>query len=90
MKNNMEWIPISNPPKKDGKYFVTRHYFDFDRVEILSYANNLYQIDKYDFWYTKRAGWYDYDSGHGYYECEGITAWCELPEPYKKSEGEEC
>ncbi|MCR5201829.1 MAG: hypothetical protein K6D02_01860 [Lachnospiraceae bacterium] len=77
-----EWISVSKPPKQDGEYLVTRH----DRIEILSYASNLYQVNNYDFGDTKRAGWYSYDTDYGYFECDGVTAWCELPKPYRESE----
>lgn len=81
-----KWTPASTPPKQDGKYLVLTHYFDCDNIEILSYANNLYEVDDFDFYYAEeRGGWYEYDSEYGYCECNGVVAWRELPEPYKES-----
>lgn len=77
----LKWIPASTPPKQDGKYLVSTHYFDCDKMEILGYANNLYEVDNYDFWDAEeRAGWYEYDAEYGYCECNGVVKWCELPQ----------
>lgn len=81
----LAWTPASNPPKEDGEYLVSTTY---DTTKILSYANNLQQVDEYDFWNVKGAGWYDYDSEYGYGLYDEVIAWCELPEPYKESESE--
>lgn len=80
-ESKIKWIPASKPPKQDGGYLVTR----YDKIEILSYANNLYQVNNYDFWDIIGAGWYNYDSEYGYVVCDGVTAWCPLPKPYKES-----
>ncbi len=88
-EQNTEWIPSSKPPKQDGVYLVTRRSFNRDKIEVLSYANNLRYIDDCNFWNIERAGWYAYDNEYGYIEYDGVTAWCELPKPYKESEAEE-
>lgn len=80
------WTPVSEPPKDNGEYLVTRKLskkFDIDIVDILSFNHNLFEVDKYEFAGQERAGWYDYDDEWGYYEMDDVTAWMPLPKPYK-------
>ena len=85
----MEWILMSEKsPSKDGRYLVTQKLdSEIFYIDILSWAKNLYKIDKYDF-YNKRGkcGWFNYDNEYGYYsiDMESIKAWMPLPEPYKE------
>lgn len=71
-------------PKKNDRYLVIcgspliKPY-----IKILEFSNDLYRVDKYDFYKYKGrkvAGWFDYDSEYGYYEWNNVTAWTELPE----------
>lgn len=83
MKND-GWIPMDKePPKENGRYLVTVKSFG-RRIEIiLNYATNLYDRDKYDFRDKKgKSGWYDFDHDIGYYECDNVIAWRELPPLY--------
>ena len=84
-KPQTEWIPVSEQPKKDGKYLVTLHFITHDAVETAKYSNNLHKVDEFDFPENK-AGWYNYDSEYGYYEQDSIIAWMPLPKPYEPQE----
>ena len=86
-----KWIPVSKPPKKDGKYLVTIHYINItrDTIETVNYSKNLYKVNEYDFYDRKRAGWYNYDSEYGYYEVDSVIAWMPLPKPYEPQERSE-
>lgn len=81
-KTQTEWIPVSEPPKKDGKYLVTLRFITHDEVATAKYSNNLHKVDALDFPENK-AGWYNYDSEYGYYEQDSIIAWMPLPTPYE-------
>ena len=79
------WIPISERnPNKNGEYLVTtKGLMGNVLVEILSYANDLYKIDKFDFNDKKGVdGWYVYDAEFGCYEVDNVVAWLPLPKPY--------
>lgn len=82
------WISCKDRlPKKNGDYLVTisSHNDSYVRIDILSFAKNLYKVDWYDFAGKKRPGWYDYDSEYGFIEYSEVIAWQELPEPYKET-----
>ena len=87
-----KWIPISEGlPDKNGTYLVTVEDCMGRGVEILDYANDLYEIDNYDFIDKKGvAGWYVFDEEWGFIEDENVIAWKSLPQPYKaESEAQE-
>lgn len=71
-------------PEKDGTYLVRRRLM-FDNTEyiiILNWANNLYDIDNWDFSNKKNVcGWYGYNSEYGYYDVKEcyIIEWMEMP-----------
>lgn len=94
-----EWI-TDRQPDKNGIYLCVIEaakglnvYFRY----ILSYATDLYEVDKFDFQKyrykkkTDRAGWYDVDSEYGYIHLEDdeVVAWMELPELPEQYKGEE-
>lgn len=87
------WISINEKlPEKSGEYLVTRQINNNMRVvvEIISFAKNLYKIDDFDFYDKKeKAGWFNYASGFGYIEVDGVIAWMPLPPCYKPQESEE-
>jgi len=77
------WFPISTPPKKDGRYLVTiRSEYNSSYVGILSFTNDLYEVDPYDFYSLKgKSGWYDCsDDGHYVVEDDELDGWQYLPE----------
>ena len=87
------WIPVTERLPKPGKYLVLKtselagkpYYY----WQIVSYADNLNKVDKYDFpgKEYKRHGWYSYDSEYGHYETgDKITHWMPLPEPPEDGE----
>ena len=91
MTNNPNgWIPVKTAlPKKNGRYLVAKRTYGDTYVDILCFAKNLYKVDKYDFPGTnnKRPGWYWYDSEYGCIDATDlVTAWQELPEPYKEND----
>ena len=77
-----QWIPVAEKlPSKEGRYLC---FWGTGVMEVLRFSNDLYEVDKYDFYEHKgKAGFYAYDSEWGYSEVDYITAWAELPEPYK-------
>ena len=83
-----EWIPVTERlPIQEGEYLVTVNNIGGRPFRsIVRWANNLYNVDRYDFPFAKRKGWYYYDSEWGYCEETDVIAWMPLPEPYKESE----
>ena len=80
-----EWIPVSERlPLYSDTYLVTvERMVGTPRVDIKSFAKNLYLVDEFDFHNRKgKSGWYDYDSEYGYWEDTKVIAWMPLPEPY--------
>ncbi len=71
-------------PEKDGTYlcaiknsFSGKFYYD-----VLSFAKNLYKVDKFDFWDKKGvASFYNHDSEYGYYDVDYVYAWKEIEDP---------
>ena len=84
-----KWIPISEKLPEDGIYLVTIKTIMLDKptVQIKSFAEDLYEVDEFDFRDKKgQCGWYDYDGETGYWEDDRVIAWMPLPEPYKQQE----
>ena len=85
------WIPCSERlPEEDGEYLCTRYFKYSERsiVEVLSFANDLYKQDQYDFCEydgLKKSGFNKYDSEYGYYEVDDVVAWMPLPEAYNSN-----
>lgn len=87
--NINQWIPCSEKlPEKDGGYLCQIHSFYCDMIEVCRFSNNLFKVDKYDFYEyrgrKKKKGFYGYDGEWGYYEINNVIAWMPLPEPYVK------
>lgn len=83
-----KWIPCEErPPEEDGEYLVlyyTRSKFKPYVYDVMSFANDLYKIDEYDFSDKKgQKGWFYHDSEYGFCEDNDVYAWMPLPEPYK-------
>ena len=86
------WIPCQERlPEEDGEYLVL--YYIRSRYkpyiyDVMSFANDLYKIDKYDFPDKKgQKGWFYCDPEYGLCEYNNVYAWMPLPEPYRE-EGE--
>jgi len=77
----VEWISTKDRlPEKNGKYLVVHCFFGFRAIEVYNFATNLHKIDKYIFDKEKRPGWYQSDDEVGYFECNGVSHWAELPD----------
>ena len=50
------------------------------RHDVVYFAENLYEVDEYDFPDDERPGWYYYDSEYGYLEKRDVRYWMPLPE----------
>ena len=90
-----KWISVSEKlPKKSGEYLCTLQIGnDMRIVKMISFAKNLYKIDRFDFYEKKgKAGFFDFDNNYGFYEISNVIAWdkeFKLPDPYRgESEGE--
>lgn len=88
-----KWISVSErfPNKKEqikneGDFLC---FTSYGHIQVFSYSDNLYLLDKYDFNYMKadknKKGFYDYDSEFGYSRKE-ILAWQPLPPRYEPKE----
>lgn len=86
-----KWIPVSERLPEDGTYLVTvNRITSLPKVEIDSFAKDLYKVDEFDFCDKKgKCGWYNYDSEYGYWEDEKVIAWMPLPKPFEPQESEE-
>ena len=75
------------PPEEDGEYLVlyyTRSKFKPYVYDVISFANDLYKIDEYDFPDKKgQKGWFYCDRDYGYCEDNSVYAWMSLPEPWR-------
>lgn len=81
-----KWIPVGERLPEDGQVCLvtTKGFLDDICCEITTYSNNLYKIDRFDFYDKENvSGFYGYDSECGYYEDDDVIAWMPLPEPYK-------
>lgn len=67
-----EWIPVSEPPKKNGRYYVHFKMHDISYVKIASFSKESV-AGLHD------NGWHDYDSDVGFYEVKDVTHWMPLP-----------
>ena len=80
----MEWISVKDRlPDKEGKYLCVdcSQMVGKPFIRILSFSNDLHEIDEYDFCSDKgKSGFYGYDGEWGYYSAENITHWMPLPE----------
>ena len=83
-----QWIPCRERlPVEDGEslvlYNIRSRYKPYV-YDVMSFANDLYQIDEYDFSDKKgQKGWFYCDRDYGYCEDNSVLAWMPLPEPYK-------
>lgn len=84
LEQGSRWILCSERlPNKNGAYLVTTENCIGRHIEVLDYANDLYEIDNYDFIDKKGvSGWYYLDTEYGYIEVENVIAWMPLPEAY--------
>lgn len=82
LEQEPQWISAKERlPEKDCAYLVTTG----SGLKIISFANDLYKVDEYDFWDKKGvSGWFDYDSEYGYIEM-GAIAWMPLPPSYQET-----
>lgn len=74
-----EWHDVTDPPKRDGSYYATRHsvYGDFQTLLDYSVAD--------DSWFEYDA---DYEDDFGILEHDDVVRWHDLPEPLDGGGGE--
>ena len=83
------WIPCSKRlPLSEGKYLVTCSSIITSYIDVARWANNLHEVDEYDFPFNNDAGFYGYDSEYGYWELTNVIAWMPLPDAYKESDAD--
>lgn len=65
LKKNPNDLPLD-----EGEVICCEFYADGKfSYDVAAYSNDLYSVDKYDFYDKKgQPGFYDYDSEYGYYE----------------------
>lgn len=81
------WIPVGEGKPKDGTDCLVTYSVSYGNngiVEIATFAEDLYEVDEYNF-RDKRgvAGWFYFDDEYGYLEYSGVIAWMPLPDSYK-------
>lgn len=79
-----EWISVKERlPVYDGRYLVTTRGIYTTSVDICDCTNDL--KSRVDDETERKRGWYIYNSEWGYVSVDYVTAWQELPEPYKEN-----
>ncbi len=80
------WIPVTEKlPEEDGEYLVANRTIKGKPYVygIDTFANDLYQVDKYDFSDKKgKRGWVYFHDEYGYLEDKTVVAWMPLPDAY--------
>lgn len=80
------WIPVDEGRPKDGTDCLVTYSVTYSNghVEIATFAEDLYEVDEYNF-HDKVgvSGWFYFDDEYGYQEYSDVIAWMPLPEPYK-------
>lgn len=82
-----KWIPVTErlPNGEAERYLVAAPLMSHGlRVSICYYADNLEEVDEYDFKDEKHSGFFGYDDEYGYYEKSGVKYWMPLPTPPKE------
>lgn len=77
------WIPVDEGKPKDGTACLVT--YSRVHVRIATFAEDLYEVDKYDF-HNKRgvAGWFYFNDEWGMcFDVDNVIAWMPLPEPYR-------
>lgn len=81
------WIPVTERlPEEDGEYLVVNRTIKGKPCVygIDTFANDLYQVDKYEFSDKKgQKGWAYFHDEYGYIEDQTVVAWMPLPDAYK-------
>lgn len=82
------WIPVNErlPNGEAERYLVASSLTNFGLwVSICYYADNLEEVDEYDFKGENHSGFYYYDYEYEYCEMSGVQYWMPLPEPPKEA-----
>ena len=83
----VEWIPVTErlPNGEAERYLVATPLMALGLwVSICYYADNLEEVDEYDFKGENHSGFYGSGDDYGYYERSGVKYWMPLPEPPKE------
>lgn len=85
-QSEQRWIPVDEEKPKDGTDCLVTYSVTYGngRVEIATFAEDLYEVDEYNF-HDKVgvSGWFYFDDEYGYLEYSEVIAWMPLPEPYR-------
>ena len=82
-----KWIPVTErlPNGEADRYLVAASLMSLGLwVSICYYADNLEEVDEYDFKGENHGGFYGYDDEYGYYEKSDVKYWIPLPTPPKE------
>ena len=82
-----KWIPVTErlPNGEAERYLVAAPLMSLGLwVSICYYADNLEEVDEYDFKDEKHSGFYWCDDEYGYNEQSGVKYWMPLPQPPKE------
>lgn len=78
----VEWKSVREHTPEPGRYLTCRKTSTIPHSyyqSILSYTDNLESVDEYDFEWENVPGWFEYDSGYGYYSCDNVEWFMPLP-----------
>lgn len=65
-------------PTEEKQYYCCSTHTNRPRFKVLSWSNDLYEVDDYDFYDCKgESGFYAYDSEYGYYK-DDCDYWQEI------------
>ena len=81
----MSWKSMKEKmPSENGQYLVVIKIMDMYFYEVCYWANNLNDVDEYDFFGEEynHSGFYKTDSEWGNLEIPFVEAWTEI-EPYE-------
>lgn len=82
-----EWISVADRlPERNGEYLVATKMFGRRMVLTVSFATDLYEIEKRNF-PEHGPGWYKFSDMRGFYEWEGVTHWMPLPDLPEEGNG---
>lgn len=77
-----EWISVKDRLPSDGQYLICYKLNTKPQsyvFHVARFAENLHEVDEYDFDRKDVSGFYGYDSEWGYFKYHDVTHWMPLP-----------